>query len=137
MRTNGKEGGGFLAQIPEEFHPALLDRLARQQEHGEDNVPPEIEQRIAKEREVRGWQAIYMLARDNPDAWDMLLTYLNDTARKFLDEVVEVANQEDDPAKVFGKVKSRSGAAFGLFVASHSLSLGSLANKARLASHGR
>jgi len=137
MRTNGGDGGSFLATIPEEFHPRMLDQIARQQERGEDQLPPEIDARIAAERETRGWQAIYMMARDNPDSWDMLLQYLNDTARKFVDECVEAANKYDDPKECFGKIKSAAGASFGLFVVSHSLSLGPLANKARLASQGR
>ena len=115
----------------------MLDRIARQQERQGADVPPEIDARVAAEREVRGWQSIYMLARDNPDQWDMLLQYLNDTARKFVDECVEIANQHNDPSECFGKVKSAAGSAFGLFTVSHSLSLGPLANKARLASQGR
>lgn len=116
--------------IPEEFHPELLDEFARTLAHGED--APDKTESLRKAREVAAWRKLYEVAEGNPMAWKVLQEFFVDTARNFIDELVVIANDDSDPKTTIGKVKARSGAAFGVFAVARALSVGNLRRKARL-----
>jgi len=117
--------------IPEEFHPELLDEFARTLAHGEE--PPEKTESLRKAREIAAWRKLHSVAEGNPLAWQVMQEFLVDTARNFIDELVVLANDDDgDSRNTLGKVKARSGAAFGVFAVARALSLANLRRKARL-----
>jgi len=130
MKTNasGAAAGGQKQMIPEEFHPELLDQVAESLGRPETTEGQMAQLRAG--REARAWAGVAKMAHDHPDEWDTVLTFLVDQARYFTDECATLAHETDDPQEGFGKVKTRAGCAFALFLAAKSLSPKTLAARA-------
>jgi len=127
MKTNAQEQGS-RSMLPEEFHPELLDQVA--ESLGRPGTPESQIEAMRSAREARAWAGVAQMAHDHPDEWETVLTFLVDQARYFTDECAALAHETDDPQEVFGKVKTRAGCAFALFLAAKSLSPKTLAARA-------
>lgn len=134
MKTNVNDDQ--LASLPENFHPAMLDKLARMVEQGVEDPMALTDGEIRRQAEARAWRAVAMVADQHPEEWDTILQFLIDQARYFCDEIAQKVHEIDDPQKAFAVVKGNSGAAFGLFLAARTLNPAVLRRKAMAGRRG-
>jgi hypothetical protein len=117
--------------VPEDWHPQLLDQIAAKMAYGADATED-----LGRVRERQAWALLYDMASGNETAWEFLVQFLIDEARHWTDDTATAVQRTNDPKEVFGLVKSRMGAAFGLQQAAHALQPAMLARKAGLTPRG-